>query len=290
MAKTMQILEDFFDEREDLRLFCMNGSRVNPSISDDKFKDYDVVFFTDNVKQYIENPNFLKIFGEILIMTEPEKDPLFSSTFPEQEGYIYLVQYMNGVRIDFQFRSLAQITGYLQEDTLTKVIKDKDHVVTKPIVPNDRHYWLTIPDQGVIESSIKEFWWQFNNVLKATIRKEFLLAQFYMNITREELIRLMTWIVASEEGFDRSYGKCHTQILNYLSKENYESLLSSYETTSAEMIYHALKQLQRLENQCMEKVAVYFPIEKSFFDQLKAVPYQYLVSKEEKELAKFFKE
>lgn len=290
MAKTMHILEDFFDKREDLRLFCMNGSRVNPSISDDKFKDYDVVFFTDNIKQYIENPNFLKIFGEILIMTEPEKDPLFAPTFPEQEGYIYLVQYTNGVRIDFQFRSLAQITGYLQEDSLTKVIKDKDHVVTKPIVPNDRHYWLTIPDQGVIESSIKEFWWQFNNVLKATIRKEFLLAQFYMNITREELIRLMTWVVASEEGFDRNYGKCHTQVLNYLSKKNYKALLSSYETTSAEMIYHALKQLQRLENQYMEKMADYFPVEQFFLDQFKTVPYQYLVSKEEKELAKFFKE
>ncbi|MHC5228810.1 aminoglycoside 6-adenylyltransferase [Enterococcus sp. LJL99] len=290
MDKTMKLLVDFFDQREDLRLFCMNGSRVNSLIPDDKFKDYDVVFFTDDIKQYRENPEFLKIFGEILIMTEPEKDPLFPATFPEQDGYIYLVQYKNGVRIDFQFRTLAQIAGYWQEDTLTKVIKNKDQYETKSIVPNDCHYWLVTPNQGIIESSIKEFWWQFNNVLKATIRKEFLLAQFYLNITREELIRLMTWSVAIEEGFDRSYGKCHTQMLNYLPKEKYEALLSSYETTSAETIYRSLKQLQRLENQYMEKIAAYFSVNQTLINHCQSVPYHYLVSKDEKKLAEYFKE
>lgn len=290
MDRTMGLLIDFFDEREDLRLFCMNGSRINSLIPDDKFKDYDVVFFTDNVASYRENPDFLKKFGEVLIMTEPEKDPLFSPIFLEQDGYVYLVQYTNGVRIDFQFRTLSQIAEYWKEDTLTKVIKDKDQYEIKPLVPNDRQYWLATPEQGNIESSIKEFWWQFNNVLKATLRKEFLLAQFYITITRDELVRLMTWSIALEEGFDRSYGKCHTQILNYLPKEKYEALLSSYNTSSRETMYHSLKQLQRLENQYIEKFVSHFSLDRTLINHCKTVPYQYLISKDENELAEYFKE
>lgn len=48
----MDLLIQFAKENQDIRLFAMNGSRVNPKIPDDSFKDYDVVFFTDNITKY----------------------------------------------------------------------------------------------------------------------------------------------------------------------------------------------------------------------------------------------
>ena len=42
---SVNVSMDFFDEQENLCFFCMNGSKDNRCISDDLFKDYDVVFF-----------------------------------------------------------------------------------------------------------------------------------------------------------------------------------------------------------------------------------------------------
>lgn len=289
MVNTMKKLLHFFEKNDDLRLFCMNGSRVNVRIPEDKFKDYDVVFFTDTIEKYSRDPRFLNYFGEILLMTEPDKDPLFSPSFPNKEGYIFLVQYKNGVRIDFQFRLLDQIETYLIEDSLTKVIKDKDQRrMPIRINPTDQDYWIDHPEVMLVESSVKEFWWQMLNVLKATIRGELLLAQFYITITRDELVRLMTWCVASTEGFERSYGKCHTQVLNYLPEKEREQLLTSYNTGSKEQIYQVLRTLGDLEQTYIEQTANFFHFEEERLKKYRFIPYEYLMSKGEDELAKFF--
>lgn len=69
--------QNFFNENDDLRVFGMNGSRTNPNVVDDKFKDYDVVFFTDKVDKYVADRSFMKAFGEILLATEPGHDGLY---------------------------------------------------------------------------------------------------------------------------------------------------------------------------------------------------------------------
>ncbi|HHO54840.1 MAG TPA: aminoglycoside 6-adenylyltransferase, partial [Trueperaceae bacterium] len=55
-----------------VRAVVLNGSRANPNISPDIFQDFDIAFLVDNLKSIVEDKNWHKQFGEILIMQTPE--------------------------------------------------------------------------------------------------------------------------------------------------------------------------------------------------------------------------
>lgn len=283
----MQVLLDFFESNDDLKVFGMNGSKINKNIPDDIFKDYDVVFFTENVSKYKNDAAFLKRFGDILLFTEPEIETT-APLFPDGNGYIYLVQYTNGTRIDIQFRSLDMLDEYLKEDSLTEIIADKEGLIAVVPAPNDSDYWLAQPTAITFEKSVKEFWWELNNTLKATIRGEFLLAQFYLNLTREELILLMTWEIALSHGYEKNYGKKLTQVLNYLSIEEQELLTGTFDTSSSEKIYRSLQQMKQLEERYILRLGEAASLDYQELLALKKVPSSYLLSKQQPELAALF--
>lgn len=246
-------LTDFAKENQDIRLFALNGSRVNAKIPNDSLKDYDVVFFTDNVKKYIKNPSFFEGFGEVLLHTEPENG-LFPKTFSPDEGYIYLVQYMDGTRIDFQFRMLSHLAAYLKEDSLTKILLDKDRRVKEPIIPDDSTHWVKKPSQKLFQASLAEFWWQNLNALKALAREELTLAYFYVTISREELLRLLTWKTALTHGFNRSYGKQNHQIIQLLGQEEQSALQATYCGLSISQQATALTNMEKVVEQIMPQL------------------------------------
>lgn len=283
----MKDLMNFYNKQEDIRVFAMNGSRVNVNIPPDGYRDYDVVFFTDDVGKYKQDASFLSHFGDVLMVTEPEADG--PNLYPDGNGYTYLVLYQDGNRIDFQIMALSLLERYLSSDSLTQIIADKDGRIEGTIEPSDRDYWIGEPSEELVTSSIKEFWWQSTNVLKATLRGELLLSQFYLNLTRDELIRLMTWVVATEYGFDRNYGKKSTQILRYLSDADRQALLNTFNTVSEKTIYDSLKKMMKLEERFMAMISNQSDFYTgSSLDDYGQVPLQFLESKNEKELAGYF--
>lgn len=280
--KNIEMLMEFFNEMSDIRIVVMGGSRVNSTISPDKFQDYDVVFFTDNIQKYRDNPSFLSRFGEILLVTEPDAvGQLGELSFPEQDGYIFLVQYTNGVRIDMQFQALERLESYLQTEPLTKILGDKDGLVKREIVPSDKAYWIAVPTRENFDGTVKEFWWQMNNTLKAILREEFLLAQFYLDLTRNELLQLMTWRVAFEFGFDRNYGKKFNQVLALLPVADQQVILSSYDTSSKEKVIDSLIGLKKLAPSYTKVLCELLEINYGTYKDLPKVPGIFLRSKDE---------
>ncbi|MBP2097227.1 aminoglycoside 6-adenylyltransferase [Enterococcus rivorum] len=278
--RMMDLFIEFVNKNQDIRLFSMNGSRVNTKIPNDSFKDYDVVFFTDDIQKYQKNTSFLREFGEIILLTEPENG-LFPASFLPEEGYIYLVQYMDGNRIDFQFRCLDQLETYIKEDSLTKIILDKDQRVKKQPVLDDSTHWIKKPTQTIFQASIAEFWWQNLNVLKALAREELTLAFSYLTSCREELIRLLTWKTALFYGFNRSYGKQHHQIIALLNQEEKQLLMSTYSGLSVTEMISSLKQM----NQLVEKVVPELGNKLNYsYHDYSEVPYLYLKEKGKTEL------
>lgn len=290
MTDIMSQLKQFFHEKEDLKVFGMNGSKVNPNIPDDKFKDYDVVFFTTDLEQYIRDDSFLNQFGDILIMTEPEKDCVTPNELLNGKGYVYLVQYMDGLRIDMQFRLLETLEEYLIEDSLTLIIEDKEGLVKNLPIPTESNYYLNKPCKEQVEASITEFWWMVPNILKATLRNQLLLAEFYTRLAREELIQGITWTIAIEEGWNKNYGKEYTHILNYLEGADHKTLMASFKTGSSLNILASLQEMITLENKYTKKLVSHFNLNPEKFNKFKDIPAIYLNSKGESVLAERFKQ
>ncbi|MFC6348197.1 aminoglycoside 6-adenylyltransferase [Vagococcus carniphilus] len=289
MSQTMNQLRAFFRNRDDLKVFAMNGSKVNKNIPDDIFKDYDVVFFSTNFKQYIEDSSFLDLFGETLIKTEPESDPICPNELLEGKGYVYLVQYVSGLRIDFQFRDIDTLDNYLKEDSLTQIIEDKEKLVTSEIMPNDSDYWLKKPSKEQIEFSIAEFWWLIPNILKSSLRKQEILAQFYFNLTRKELFQLIAWSIANETTWNENYGKEFSAILDKVTDKERQQIMSLFQVGTTDSLYKGIQTMMSLQEEYLKRIAPSYDIDLKKLLAYQHIPYTYLMSKDEVTLAKKFK-
>ena len=119
MRNEQQVIKqllDFANDDERIRAVALNGSRVNPNAPKDIMQDYDVVFYITDIEdeRYKRNRDWIKEFGELVILQQNDFE----------EGYIFLMQFKDGVRIDLSFADMKE-TGK-NEDSLIKGLLDKD--------------------------------------------------------------------------------------------------------------------------------------------------------------------
>ena len=116
MRNEQEILELIVDTArhdERIRAVIMNGSRANPKAARDIFQDFDIVYLVTDVAPFRNNDDWIKRFGEIMIMQMPEdmQDPPPCNN----GGFAYLMQFTDGNRIDLwiypvaKFNEIAEI-------------------------------------------------------------------------------------------------------------------------------------------------------------------------------------
>src|SRR5512136_1010745 len=120
-----------------IRAVLMNGSRVNPNAPRDIFQDFDFIYIVTDVAPFRLNLEWIKRFGELMILQLPEdmQDPP-----PDNDGgYGYLMQFTDGNRIDLGICPLEQVQEGLQ-DSLTVVLLDKDGIIGPLPPPSEKDY------------------------------------------------------------------------------------------------------------------------------------------------------
>lgn len=117
------------DER--IRAVYLNGSRTNPNAPKDIFQDYDVVYVVNETKSFIEDKNWINLFGEILYMQYPDEHPDFPSD--KENFYGWLMQFTDGNRIDLHIETLSHAQANILNDILCLVLLDKDNCL--PEIP-----------------------------------------------------------------------------------------------------------------------------------------------------------
>ncbi|WP_301008996.1 aminoglycoside 6-adenylyltransferase, partial [Helicobacter sp. UBA3407] len=107
------LILDFAKRTDSIRAVTLEGSRANPNIKQDKFCDYDISFFLNakNLESFKNDEEWLKIFGNILMLQKPESMELYPPDL--REGWFsFLVLFDDGVRIDLSLIPLADIEWY----------------------------------------------------------------------------------------------------------------------------------------------------------------------------------
>jgi aminoglycoside 6-adenylyltransferase len=174
---------------EGIRAVIMNGSRVNPHAKKDPFQDFDIVYFVRDVEPYKRNLEFIRPFGDLMILQTPEDmiDPP-----PENDGhYTYLMQFLDGNRIDLSFYSLETIQTNIT-DSLTVVLLDKDHLIPE-LPPSDRDYLPEPPTARLFGDCCNEFWWVSVYVAKGLWRDELTYTKHILEVyVREQLMKMLT--------------------------------------------------------------------------------------------------
>jgi aminoglycoside 6-adenylyltransferase len=250
----MDLLLDFARKEENIRVVLMNGSRVNPNVKRDIFQDFDIVYLVKEVEPYKRNERVVNNFGDIMILQTPEdmQDPP-----PENSGhYAYLMQFMDGNRIDLSFCSIDQLDSVL-DDSLTIVLLDKDNIVKELPPPSDKDYLPTEPTDKLFQDCCNEFWWVSPYVAKGLCREELTYAKYMLDVVlrEEQLMKMLTWYFGIKTGFKKSPGKFGKFIKNDVEPELWIELEKTYSDSNFDNIWESLFTMGNLFRRTANSVA-----------------------------------
>jgi len=222
-----------------IRAVILNGSRTNPNAHRDCFQDFDIVYFVTDVTSFTADPTWIDRFGERMILQMPDdmQDPP-----PDQDNgaFTYLMQFMDGNRIDLNLFPLARLAE-LEADSLTLLLLDKDGCFAPFAPPSDRGYLPVPPTAKAFADCCNEFWWVSPYVAKGLWRAELTYARTMLDsAVRAQLMKMLTWYVGVKTAFACSPGKAGKYLQRYLEPELWDLLQATYADAGYEHTWSAL--------------------------------------------------
>ena len=226
-----------------VKVVCENGSRVNKRVKADQYQDYDIVFIVDDFHSAIKDLNWIEQFGKRIITQFPEAEELFTQQFDYKYPILMLFDDYN--RIDLTIVDINHIKDYLQEDSLTEILLDKDKVISEIEGSNDSSHWIKEPTPKMVEECLTEFYWVSTYVMKGIWREELLYAIDSLNNAREMLLLILSWRVGYKYNFEVNMGKSYKYLLGYLSDRDCVMLGDTYPTLNTSDIKEKLYSMIR---------------------------------------------
>ena len=239
--ETFDLILNVAREDSRIRAVYLNGSRVNPNASKDIFQDYDVVYLVTETKSFIQDKNWINVFGELIILQLPdEMDKIAGKEWHFDRCYGYLMQYADGNRIDLHIETLESVLEEYQTDKLTVTLLDKDNVLPKIPAPTDEDYWVKKPTQELFCRCCNEFWWVILYIAKGLWREEIPYAMDHLNIwVRPQLVQMLSWYVGILTDFSCSVGKCGKYLDRYLPEKTWQQYLQTYPNAEIASIWES---------------------------------------------------
>ncbi len=228
------------DER--IRAVILNGSRADPTAPADILQDFDIVYLVQEVAPFVENPQWLQPFGDLMIMQQPDamEDP------PPQggPGYTYLMQFTDGNRIDLTLFPVAQVER-LQRDAPGLILLDKDGLASS--LPPGKPHLPQPPTPKAFADCCNEFWWVSTYVAKGLWRREILYARRLLDGPMQaQVMKMLTWKIGIQNEFAVNPGKFGRHFEQYLEPETWRTLLATYTRADYAPTWEALETMCRL--------------------------------------------
>ena len=229
----MDLIVGVAEKDDRIRAVYMNGSRTNPNIKKDMFQDYDVVYVVKETQSFIDDKNWISVFGDMAVMQLPDdNDNAWGENHDFSRSYAWLMLFKDGNRIDLGIEIKEKaLEGFTKEnyDKLTIVLLDKDNILPECPPPTDEDYRIKKPTESQYYAHCNEFWWCLNNVAKGIARDELPYAMWmYHVVVRETLEAMIEWHIGINTGFSLSAGKQGKFFKKYMPEELYEMYKKTY--------------------------------------------------------------
>ena len=250
------LILNFAKKDENIRAVVLNGSRANPNAPRDLFQDYDIACLVNDMTPYIRNKNIPPLFGEIMILQEPEE---MQEPPAENDGhYTYLMQFKDGNRIDLSFDP-PELFKAVIEDSLTVVLLDKDGILGQVPPSSDKDYIPKPPTRKQFQDCCNEFWWVSPYAAKGLWRVELTYAKHMQDeYIREQLMKMLVWYFGVKTDFKKSPGKLGKYLKADLEPEIWKELETTYSDIDIQHIWDSLFAMGSLFRKLAKAVAAHF--------------------------------
>jgi aminoglycoside 6-adenylyltransferase len=223
------------DER--IRAVILDGSRADPSSPCDPFQDFDIIYVTTDVEFFRNNLDWIKRFGEIMILQLPnemQNPPPDELNFP-----VYLMQFMDGNRIDLTIMPVG-LAG-LERNCIRRILLDKDGAIDSDSISDEKAYLPHPPTAKQFADCTNEFWWVSPYVAKGLWRSQIVYAhQMLDSFVREQLNLMLKWYIGMKTDGKEQPGKFGKYFQRWLEPELWGLLKTTYAGTSEDEIWQAL--------------------------------------------------
>lgn len=225
-------------EDERIRAVIMNGSRVNLHVKRDCFQDYDIMYVVRDIQSFTSNHDWIHRFGEIMIVQMPEEMSLVP---PDEDGkFPYLMQFMDGNRIDLTLVPVDLIKKFVGQDSLSKLLLDKDNCMEEFPPASDKDYLIKKPTEKEFLDCCNEFWWCSTNVAKGLWREELSYAKAMLDgPVRDMFIVMLEWHIGMKTDFTVNAGKFGKHFEQYIEKDMWEQFKRTYSNAEYENIWES---------------------------------------------------
>ena len=248
-----------------IRSVAMNGSRVNPNAGNDIFQDYDIVFFVTNVEPFREETRVVPYFG-VPLLIEKVEDQVYRPGIGDSR-YTYNVQFTDGNRIDMAFLPVEMLETR-PFDSLTRVLLDKDGLITDLPNPSEESFFITEPTQNRYNDCCNTFCFSLgSHVPKALWRRKLPLLKCHIDRLRQDLVLMLGWYIGVTKGFERSLGSEGKDLEEHLESEDWQGFQRTWAGSDYDDITESLQAIHRLFVRTAQTVAneygYRFPVEKA---------------------------
>lgn len=253
----LDLILGFAKQEVQIRAVILNGSRVNPNVPKDDYRDFDIVYLVTDKEEFTRNLSWTEPFGKKLVFQTPDDSKFYPSE--ERTGYGILLQFTDGNRIDFTIDTIDHYAPYCLETSLSKILLDKDGVLPSIPEPDESTHYVKAPTQASFDACRCEFWWVSTYISKGLNRHQLLYAEHHMEYCiRKELMKMLSWYAVIEHGTEFSIGKCGDRIAPYIGEDLWNKYLSTYCILKEEDLWKSLRAATDLFTEVSSKVAEHF--------------------------------
>ena len=251
-----QLILDCARKDPRVRLVLLSGSRANPDAQRDDLQDFDVAWFVTNLDSFRGSEAWLESFGSRLMMQKPAE---MGENPPKKPDLVYLMLFEDGNRIDLSLRPLESLEAYASGEGLWSVLLDKDQRASGLPNPSAARFAIEPPSAKAFADCCNEFWWVSPYVAKGLCRREQLYAVWHMEaVIRQELLRILGWLVGVRDGFPVCLGKHNKYLQARLEPSEWKLLMRTCRMSAPRSCWQALFAAQKLFRRASLEVSTHF--------------------------------
>ncbi len=252
-----------------VRAVIITSSRAIPGASLDLFSDYDVILVLRSIEPFFADRTWLKVFGPVLAVY---RDPLLADG--EYKRSAYVVQYENGLKIDFNLwpvELLQRITGSKQLTTELdagyKVLLDKDNLTCELLSPTYSGYIPTPPEETRYLELIEGFFLDTMYVAKFLWRDDLMAAKHILDYSLKQahLRPMLEWHAEIDHQWSLKPGPYGRRLKQHVRPEFWSELENTYTGPELEENWEALFQtialMRRVATEVGEHLGYAYPTE-----------------------------
>jgi Streptomycin adenylyltransferase. len=230
IAKLIQWAEG----RDAIRAMLLTSTRAVPNATVDELSDYDVVLVVEDIHPFHEERSWLKDFGEVLVTYW---DPIYPDPEYGLEKFGNVIQYADGLKIDFTLWPLALLQKIVQSPALPaemdagyRILLDKDNLTQAIKSPTYTAYIPVPPTKEAYQKAIEEFFSDAPYVAKCLLRGELLPAKWCLDYDMKHvyLRPMLEWLMGLHHNWSLHTGSLGKGLKKKLPPEIWSQLEASY--------------------------------------------------------------